>query len=203
MDFASQQVLQTGASALNTKLSEVNCSSFRKYFEVSDSRVFAKSLLALVPFYYKDDSMDNSLYNPEMYTPAMAIITLVLFKGFILGISNRFHPEFIGFFFTRTIFFHFIICLLYKTACYFLDVQISIKDLLCVVGYKFLIILFIKIFQLIFLGNLLSLYFYVAYFFFLSRSLKNQIISQNSPKTHLYLLFSIVGVDLFFLFLMS
>ncbi|ELA41985.1 uncharacterized protein VICG_01002 [Vittaforma corneae ATCC 50505] len=204
MEFAlGKQALQSGASALNSELSKVNCGAFRKYFDVTDSNILSKLLLVIVPFYYKEDSLSSSLYKPEMYIPSMSIITLVLFKGFLLGLSNKFHPEILGMTFTRTIIIHLAVCLLYKVVCYFFDVSIDIKDLFCFVGYKFLIILFIKLFRLVMFGKLLSLYFLVAHFFFLSRSLKGSIISTNSPKTHLYLLFAIVGMDVLISFLMS
>lgn len=199
MDFASKQVLQTGASALNTELSKVNCNALRKYFNVTDSYIFSKILLVIAPFFYDE----NSLYKPEMYIPSMSIITLVLFNGFLLGISNKFHPEILGLSFTRMTFVHIAVSCIYKAICYFFDVQINFLDLISFVGYKFLIILFVKIFKLLIFGRFLSLYFYVAYFFFLSRSLKGLIIHQNSPKTHLYLLFSIVGIDLVVSILLS
>lgn len=204
MEFAiGKQALQSGASALNSELSKVSCGAFRKYFDATDSTILSKLLLIVAPFCYKEDSLSSPLYKPEMYIPSMSIITLVLFKGFLLGLSNMFHPEVLGITFTRTVIIHFAVCLLYKAICYFFDAPIDVKDLFCFVGYKFLIILLIKCFKLVMLGWLLSVYLLAAYFFFLSRSLKGSIISPNAPKTHLYLLFAIVGMDVSISFLMS
>lgn len=204
MEFViGKQAIQSGASAINSELSKVNCRAFKKYFDVTDSYILSKLLLVVVPFYYKEDEFSNSLYRPEMYIPSMSIITLVLFKSFILGLANKFHPEVLGMNFTRTVIIHTVVSLIYKALCYFFDVSIDFKDIFCHVGYKFLVILLVKMLKLVPFGNVLSLYFFVAYFFFLSRSLKGSLISQNSPKTHLYLLFSIVAADLLISFVMS
>jgi len=204
MEFAiGKQAIQSGASAINSELSKVNYNAIRKYFDVSDSYVRSKLLLIVVPFYYKEGEHTNSLYRPEMYIPSMSIITLVLLRGFLLGIAGKFHPEVLGMILTRIIVIHTLVCLLYKVVCYLFDVGISIKDLFCYVGYKFLVILLVRMTKMVILGRVLSLYFYVAYFFFLSRCLKGSILTHDSPKTHIYLLFTIVTVDILISFLMS
>lgn len=204
MEFSiGEQALRSGASALNSELSRVNYGPFRRYFDVTDSYILQKLLLITVPFYFKEDPTSNSLYRPDMYIPAMSIITHMLVKGFLLGLINRFHPEVLGVVFTRSILIHIAVCLLYKTASYFSNASVDIKDLLCFAGYKFLVVILVKICKLIPFGSVISLYFFVAYFFFLSRSLKGSITSSNSPKAHLYLLFGIASLDVVILFLMS
>lgn len=198
MEFPiAKQAFQTGASALNSELSKVDYKIIRKYFNISNSYVLQKLSLIIVPFYYKE----TGLYSPDLYIPTMSLITLILFKGFLLGLSNKFHPEILGLSFTRTIFIHFAVSLLYKGASYFVDVSVDFLDILCMTGYKFFIALLSKLFGLIFIGKILSMYFFVAYFFFLSRSLKNSIIRVDSPKTHMYLLFGIVITDVIIAFL--
>lgn len=204
MEYAiGKQAIQSGAEALNNELSKVNYRAVRKYFDINDSYILSKLLLLVVPFYYKEDQFTNTLYRPEMYLPSISIITLVLLRGFLLGIAGKFHPEVLGMIFTRKIVIHTVVSLGYKAMCYFLDVRIDLLDIFCYTGYKFLIILIVKIVKSVILGRLLSVYFFVAYFFFLSRSLKRSIIAPDSPKKHIYLLFLMVGVDILITFLMS
>lgn len=205
MEFSiGKQALKTGADAWNSELSKVDYGAIRKYFEVTNTYIMQKLLLIIVPFYYHEDTENFSLYRPDMYIPAMSLITLVLFKGMLLGLSNKFHPEILGITLTRIILIHFGACLLYKAISYFLDISLDFKDILCFTGYKFFVILIMKFIKSLFmLGKFFSVYFLVAYFFFLSRSLKGSLLSQNSSKMHMYLLFGVVLTDLAIAFLMS
>ncbi|KAM0680416.1 Protein transport protein yif1 [Glugoides intestinalis] len=205
MEFSiGKQALQTGADALNSELSKVDYGAIRKYFEVTNTYIMQKLLLITVPFYYRDDADNFSLYRPDMYIPAMSLITLVLFKGMLLGLSNKFHPEILGITLTRIIIIHFGACMLYKAISYFLDISLDFKDILSFTGYRFFIVLQMKIIKSLFMiGRFFSLYFLVAYFFFLSRSLKGLLLPQNSSKTHMYFLFGVVLTDLVIAFFMS
>lgn len=193
-----KQVLESGASRLNWELS-VGYKQIRKYFDISSSYVLEKLLLIVFPFRHRDDS----LYRPDLYIPIMSLVTLVLLKGLLLGLSNRFHPEVLGMSFSRTVFMHLGQSLLYKGAAYFFDAGLDFTDMVCFTGYKFVCVLLIKLMGLVYFGRVLSLYLYVSYFFFLSRSLKSSFIVGNSPRPHLYLLFTIVAVDLLTIFLFS
>lgn len=200
MEFTiGKQALESSASVLNSEFSKVSYKQVRKYFDISSSYVLEKLLLIVFPFRHRD----GLLYRPDLYIPVMSLVTLVLLKGFLLGLSNKFHPEILGVSFSRTVFIHIGQCLLYKGAAYFFDAALDFKDILCFTGYKFVCVLLIKLVGLLYLGKLLSVYFYASYFFFLSRSLKNSFIVGSSPRPHLYLLFAIVAADLFTVFCFS
>lgn len=200
MEFSiGRQALESGASALNSELSKVNYKQIRKYFDISSSYVLEKLALIVFPF-GQEDSM---LYRPDLYIPVMSLVTLVLFKGLLLGLSNRFHPEVLGMSFSRTVFIHIGQSLLYKGAAYFLDAPLDFSDMVCFSGYKFVCVLLIKLVGMLYFGKVMALYFYVSYFFFLSRTLKKSFIRGSSPRLHLYLLFAIVIVDLFTIFFFS
>lgn len=197
MEFAlSQQALQTGANMLNSKLDQVNYGKIRKYFDISNSYLIEKIILLVFPFYKNEITFGPSIYRPDLYIPAMSFISLILFKGLSLGLTNKFHPEALGISFSRTLFIHIGLCLVYKTAAYFLDASIEFLDLICFSGYKYFIVILVRIIKQIYFGQFLSIYFFVAYFFFMSRSLKNSLVTQNSSKKNIYLLFGIVAVDI-------
>lgn len=199
MEYAlSQQALQSGANLLNEKLEKVNYNRIRKYFDIYNSYVIEKIGLLIFPFYRNEISFGPSIYRPDMYIPAMSFITIVLLKGIILGLANKFHPEILIMSFSRTLLIHIGLNLIYKLAAYFFDVPTDLLDLICFTGYKFFIITIVKLFNFIIFGKFLSLYFFVAYFFFLSRSFKSSFVGENSHSSNknIYLLFGIVSFDI-------
>lgn len=204
MEFSiGKQAFKSGAEALNSELAKVDYGAIRKYFDVTDRYIMQKLLLILVPFYYNEDSVGSQLYRADLYIPAMSLITLVLHKGMLLGLANQFKPEILGITLTRMLLIHFGISLFYKGITHFMDATVNFKDILSYTGYKFFVILIIKAVKEYFIGKILFFYLIVAYFFFLSRCLKGSLLSSNSPRGHLYLLFGIVGIDLVITFLLS
>lgn len=203
MDFSLGKIaLETNANLLNTKISQESISKIRKYFDVSSNYALDKLLLIIFPFNY-NISFGESLYRPDLYIPMMSLITVILLKAFVLGLTNQFHPEKLGLLLSRYIFVQAGLSFVYKALMYFFDIPLDFIDILCFSGYKFFIIILIKVVRLIYFGQFFSLYFYISYFFFFSRSLKTAFINSNSHKTHLYVLFGVVGIDLFAIFAIS
>ena len=199
MEFAlSQQALQSGASLLNEKLDKVNYNRLKKYFDISNSYLLEKICLLVFPFNKNEISFGLSIYRPDLYIPIMSFISLVLLKGAVLGFSNKFHPEALIMSFSRTLLIHIGLNLIYRLASYFFDAPADLLDLICFTGYKFFIIIIARVLKHIMFGRFLSLYFFVAYFFFLSRSLKKSFIMEvsQSSKKNIYLLFGIVIFDI-------
>lgn len=204
MEYAlSQQALQSGANLLNSKLEQVNYRKIRKYFDISNAYLLEKISLLVFPFYSRDITFGPSIYRPDMYIPAMSFISLILLKSLALGLSHKFHPETLGISFTRTLCIHICLNLFYKTATYFFDAPADFLDLVCFSGYKFFTVIIIRILKHVFLGSFISIYFVVAYFFFLSRSLKISFVTENTPKKNIYLLFGIASVDILIILFLS
>jgi len=198
-----KQAVDVGASKFKESLSKLNFEKIRKYLDVTNSYVLEKILLIVFPFYYKDITFGESLYRPDLYIPVMSLITLNVFKAFLLGLSKQFHPERLVMFFSRALIIHIILGFIDKGIAYFADISVDYLDLLCFIGYKYVSIFLIKVCKLFYLGKFLSLYFYIAFFFFLSRSLKSAFITPSSPKQHLYALFLMVGLEIISIFFFS
>lgn len=204
MEFAiGRQAFQSGSNILNSKLEQVNYTQIRKYFDISNSYVLEKLSLIVFPFQNKEISFGPSVYRPDMYIPIMSMISLILFRGLALGIAKKFHPEYLGLFFSRTLFIHLGLALIYKAASYLMDVETSFLDLSAYIGYKFVVIILVKLLSKVFLGWIGCIYLLVAYFFFFSRSLKNMISNPNHSQRNVTLIFGLALVELLVISLMA
>lgn len=204
MEFSlGKQAFETGANVLNTELSKVNYQKLRRYFDVSSSYVVEKLFLIIFPFKSNNLPADSSVYRPDLYIPLMSFVTLIILKGFLLGLKNNFHPEVLCYSFSRILIIHIGMNLLYKGVAYLLDAKLHFREVLCYTGYRFFVLVLIRILKQIYIGKLLSVYFYVSYFFFLSRSLKTTIVQEYTSKKQIYMLFGISGMEMLMLFLMS
>lgn len=201
MEFAlGKMAMEANTNLLKNKISEESISKIRKYFDVSSSYVLDKLLLIVFPFNYSNISFGESLYRPDLYIPMMSLITVILLKAFFLGLTNQFHPEKLGLLLSRFILAQIGLSCLYKTLMYFSDISLDFTDLFCFSGYKFSVIILIKLVRTIYFGQFFSLYFYFSYFFFFSRSLKVAFINVSSHNSRLYVLFTVVGIDLLAIF---
>lgn len=205
MDYnLGKHAFETGANYVNNRLENVNYGKIRTYFDITNIYALNKLWLIICPFAYKEFSIDGpGLYKPDLYIPLMSLITSVLFNGFLLGLKNKFHPEHLYLSLTRTICIHCILNLIYKFIGYLFDIDIAYGDMLSYTGYKFFVVLLIKILKLTYIGKIVSIYLYVAFFFFLSRSLKSSFLKGNSSKKRLYALFGTVIIDVILTFFLS
>lgn len=199
-----KKAIESSTTYMNAQLDKVNYGRIRKYFDISNKYLLDKMALVVFPFYYTDFSAENpGLYGPDLYIPFMSLISMVLLRGFSLGLQNRFHPEMLYFSFTRNVCFHAILCLCYKCIGYLFSVHVVYLDILALTGYKFFVVTFMLILKPFFLGRVLMIYPMVAFFFFLSRSLKGAFLGTGSSKKSMYLLFGVVALELLVTFWIS
>lgn len=194
-----KKAIESSAQYVNAQLGRVNYGRLRKYFDVDNMYVAQKVRLMLFPFWNENPT----LYRPDLYIPAMSFITLLLFNCFVLGFGNRFHPEALCLSFTRQLCFHGLLVLAYKFAAYLCGAPLSPLDLTAFAGYKFFTALAARIVFLLPLGRVLFLYPFVAFFFFLARSLKGVVMSEDTPHQCIYLLFGIVVSEMALAFLIA
>lgn len=204
-EHAIGSTFETGATFVNAQLDRVKYSKIRKYFDIDDTFLFEKIKLMIFPFYsysYKDTN-GRSVYTPDLYIPLMSIITLVIINSFYFDPLYKFHLDIICLSFTRIIFFKILCACGYKLLTYIFGLDISLTDFIAITGYKFFIIIFIRVLSWSYLIKLiLSIYSLVAFFIFLSRSLKDLLEMENIQKKFIYILFGIVFVEVFFLIFM-
>lgn len=197
MEFEfGKHAIKDSASYLNSKFENINYKFLRKYFEINNIYVLEKMLLIVFPFLKQESIETPDLYRPDLYIPIMSFITLVLLNGVILGFQNKFHPELLYMSFTRIICVHLILNLLYKFVGYFFDISLKYFDLIAFTGYKFFVINLIKILKFNRITKIFSFYFYISFFFFLSRSLKTVFLKTNDSRKNIYSLFLVVAIEI-------
>lgn len=200
--------MNVSKSYVNKKIDKVNFSTFKPYFNISNTYILRKLLLIIMPFYNKDWHIvlpkTGTLTQPDLYIPFMSFITYILIKGLQLGIQNKFTPERLSLIFTRTLFSEFFIIFLTKLSAFFVDIKnLSFLDVLSFSGYKYFTVVLLLIFRIKWLNFIFKIYFIFALFFFLSRMLKKMIIEEEKTKRKkIYFLFGnvflqILSVSLF------
>lgn len=152
------------------------------YFKVSNSYVWRKLLLILLPYRHRDWSrstvVDNSAMNspanggvvyspafedvnaPDLYIPLMSFVTYILLWALFLGLRGDFHPEVFGYLASQTLACSVVDIALFKIGLYLLNCSThsSIWDLVAFSGYKYVpIIILLCVKQL--LGGLWILFF--------------------------------------------
>lgn len=187
-----KKAIESSAQYVNAQLERVNYGRLRKYFDVDNTYIAQKMRLMLFPFWNENPA----LYRPDLYVPIMSFTTLLLLKCFVLGLGNRFHPEALCLSFTRHLCFHGLLVLAYKLAAYLCGAPLAPLDLAAFAGYKFFAALVARLAHLLPAGRVLFVYPFVAFFFFLARSLKSQLLSEDSHRRYIYLLFGIVASEL-------
>lgn len=202
-----KKALATGTNIVN-KMDKVSFKRLRKYFSVDDTFVMKKILLLLFPYNNSDWSenidSDTNLGKPELYIPTMSYISYIVLRSIYMGIKHKFTPENIGLILTRTALLEFVFILLTKLSGYFMDVPFNFFSLLSYFGYKYFILLLLRIFPIPFLNPILGIYLYVTYFVFLSRSLKGAVLRGGSDRSKkVYFLFTCVAIQTIIAFILS
>ncbi|EJW02812.1 hypothetical protein EDEG_02808 [Edhazardia aedis USNM 41457] len=158
--------------------------------------------------------------DPDLYIPLMSLFTYILLMCTNFGLQQKFTPEFITKTFIRCLSYEIIQAILVSLISYFMEIlEISILDFLSFSGYKFVIILILQIIKQFFgasfgfkNGKIFKLfkilcngYFYSAFFFFLSRSLKAKIAIKGrvDRRKVIYFLFITVFMEMLVVFLLA
>ena len=145
----------------------VSIPALKHYFNVSNSYVMSKLLLVLFPWRHKPWSRQQTrvassatsgpngqttqqyasiflpprddLNSPDMYIPAMALVTYILLSTVLAGLRGSFHPELLGSITTTAIAVVAFEIVLLKIAMYILNISndSQLLDLVAYSGYKF------------------------------------------------------------------
>lgn len=95
--------------------------------------------------------------SPDLYIPAMAVVTYVLLVSVIRGLDARFHPEELGMSLTKALAIVFFEFVMVKLGCYLLNIQgeHTIIDLFAYSGYKFIGVILTLLVGLMHAGRLI------------------------------------------------
>lgn len=203
-----KEALRRGREYMNEKMDKAGLNHLRGYFNVDNTFVVRKLLLILFPFNSAEwalGDVEKSLSRPELYIPAMSLISYILLGALQSGLDGKFSPERLGMAFTRCVVMEaFCICVI-KISGYFADARVCGLDVAAYSGYKYVCVVFLHLLRMRYMRAVFGLYLYVSFFFFLSRSLKRHIISGGGAgrTRRVYYLFSIVALQIFIVFVLS
>ena len=191
-----KEVVNVGREYVNKNMQKINFEKLQPYFNISNMYIFRKLLLITVPFKNRDwDTVlhtTGSLTHPDLYIPIMSFLTYILFKGLSLGMRNSFSPEKLGLVATRSLFLEFMFISVSKLIGYFIDVpRLRVLDMLAFSGYKYFIIVLMFLMRIPVVTFLAKIYLNLAFFFFLSRSMKGVVFGSGPShrKRKVYFLF--------------
>ncbi|KAF8219837.1 YIF1-domain-containing protein [Tricholoma matsutake] len=175
--------------------------TIKHHFNVSNSYVIHKIKLVLFPWTHKPWSRRlrrseqgqsewqnprEDINSPDLYIPAMAVVTYILLCALHAGLQKQFHTKVLGDSASRAIAVVLLDLAFVKLGCYFLNVQgqSQFVDLIAYGGYKFVGVIFTLIATLSNLTRVLwTLVFIYAFFanaFFLLRSLRSVFLPDSS-----------------------
>lgn len=208
-----QQLADTGKTIVKKEIERyVPVTHLKYYFSVDTKYVISKLKLLLFPFTHKDWSVKYEqdgrpvqpryeINAPDLYIPTMAYITYVLVAGLALGVQNRFSPEQIGIQSSSALAWCLVELAVYSCALYVANIQTNLRtlDLVAYSGYKFFGVIVSILISLV--GGKSAYYSVLIYaslalMFFLTRSLKAQILPETDQhfagyKRRLYFLFAL------------
>ncbi|CAG8601893.1 3970_t:CDS:2 [Acaulospora morrowiae] len=127
---------------------------------------------------------------PDLYIPAMGLVTYVLLTGIVSGTQrNKFHPEILGVNATSALLLMVLELAFIKIGCYLINItsETQILDLLAYSGYKFIGIIVTMIVSLIApFWVVVGTFFYAAFAngFFLLRSLRYIVIPDSTTTVN-------------------
>ncbi|CAI5755606.1 unnamed protein product [Candida verbasci] len=205
----ASQFARSGFQQSNQYLQE-NFGSFsgdiKYYFQVSNSYVFKKVLLILMPYRHKDwnrllsttetgqqqqylpASID--LNAPDLYIPLMSFVTYILLWAAFQGLKGDFHPQLFGYLASQTLAFSILDVFIFKIGLYLLNCsQSKIYDIISFAGYKYVSIIVLLCLKHLF-GSILGKFYYLFVILliinlsiFLMRSLRFIILPSNSTSS--------------------
>lgn len=198
-----KEVVNAGKEYVSRSVRGISFHKLRPYFNVSNTYVLRKLLLLVFPFKNKDwDTilhMTGSLAQPDLYIPIMGFITYILAKGLSFGMRSEFRPEKLGLVATRSLFLEALFVVTSKLAAYFIDiVDLNALDVVAFSGYKYVIIVLMFLLRVRFFTFFLKIYLNLAFFFFLSRSMKGLVFGSSAThkKRKVYFLFMTVFMQI-------
>lgn len=198
-----KEVVDVGREYVNKNIKKINFQKLRPYFNISNTYVLRKLLLIAVPFKNKDWNTvlrdTGNLTHPDLYIPTMSFLTYILFKGLALGMKNEFKPEKLGLVATRSLFLEMLFISISKLTAYFIEIpEMRIFDMLAFSGYKYFIILLMFFLRIRVLTFVLKIYLNLAFFFFLSRSMKGLVFGSgfHHRRRKVYFLFMTVFMQI-------
>lgn len=197
-----QQLAGAGKNIIKQEMEKyVPVSKLKYYFAVDTKYVLKKLVLLFFPFTHTDWSVKYEqdgpvqpryeINAPDLYIPSMAYITYILVAGLVLGMQDRFTPEHIGITASSALAWCVVELAIYSCTLYVIQVETSLKtlDLLAYAGYKFVGTIVSILVSVI--GGKIGFYMALIYTnlalaFFLVRSLKVQVLSENGAQDQSY-----------------
>ncbi|CAG8475761.1 15697_t:CDS:10 [Cetraspora pellucida] len=207
-DTTTQMGMEFGRTALSAGTEYidryVDIPALKYYFKVNNSYVANKIQLLLFPWRHKrwtrivlrseqDGQLEgfkpprDDINSPDLYIPAMALVTYVLLTGIVSGTQgNKFHPEILGVNATSAFFLVLLELIFIKIGCYLLNItDANILNLLAYSGYKFVgVIVTLAVSLIAPFWIVASTFIYTAFAsgFFLLRSLR-QVVFPDASST--------------------
>lgn len=195
-------MVNVGKDYVNKSFETVNFKTIKPYFDVTNTYILKKIMLIIFPF--KTQNWNTKQTHPDLYIPLMSFLTYILLTGFFLGLKHEFTPEKLSIVFTKQLTYEGILGVVVKTVGYFMDVtELSFIDFVCFSGYKFVIVLFLLMVNIKYVKVLWRIYLFLAFFFFLSRSLKAKMCMTRNRRRKIYFLLIIVILEMFLVFLLA
>ena len=172
MDYGvTKHAFTAGQHYVKQNLDSKRFAFLKVYFDVSNAYIKDKLIFVFYPF----NNTFEFLYKPDLYLPIMALLSVVMIKGLILGLENAFHPEKIFLMQTRAIAILLGLSVLYKGLSIILGASSSFFSILSLCGYKHVFLFVFKAFSLFKLkifSFIVGSYLLFVYFLFFSRCLQ-------------------------------
>ena len=175
------------------------------YFQVSNSYVFKKIILILMPYNHKDWNRVSTketgtnqflppnldINAPDLYFAINVVCHIYIIMGCFQGINGDFHPQLFGYLASQTIAFSVLDVVIFKTGLYLLNCpQSKIYDIISFSGYKYVSIIVLLILKYL-VGNYLGSFYYIVVLLlianlsiFLMRSLRFLILPQSTSMNN-------------------
>lgn len=150
----TQDIISEGTARMIPGLNQF-MSSLRVYFAVDNNYVQRKMRKVLFSFFFKEWRRmqlespppgqppkyalplndDNA---PDLYIPAMSLISYVLLCALVYGTTGHFSPEILSDVTWKCLLIQFLEIFAFRLVFYLLQAPISLLDLLSITGYKYL-----------------------------------------------------------------
>lgn len=148
---------------------------------------------------------------PDLYIPTMASVTYILLLAAEMGVRGVFYPEKLGGMASKLLMLTLAEVFIMKVLGFFMEsAGLEILDAFAFTGYKYVAIIAVKLVSTVFsrvLYRIFLVYFYISFFFFLSRSLKSFLLVEDvvsiKRQMRVYFLFTIVLVDICLMYFLN
>lgn len=174
---------------MSKSISQISLNPFKPFFSITHAYIFKKVLLILFPF--RTHLFTTNIANPDLYIPLMSLLTHILLSG----LRHSFRPDKVGFILTRCVTYEIVLVVAVRLIGYFLDTDIRALEFLSFSGYKFVVVICIRLVWMQYVWVVWRVYLLAAFFFFLSRSLKIWIDGSGCRRKKVYFLFIVVFIE--------